>query len=484
MFSGILLLNSWGLAGGAQDVNRVGESTQTRREELQGTFSSAVVSQGGAQTALAALEELQKMDGPGADHTKDFLRVAAALRFAQDRTKSGRVLRDLLDHIPANHKLRPALHLEMAHWHRTFGSESKMINCYQQALELAQRAIETTNSESKDVTVLEIDRVKVDAAEALARHFMSDGKAEQAIAYWRAASPSMVGCGNALPGIRCRTDAHIAECLVQLGRSQEALNDYLLPHLLKREQAASADVASLAVSIYEKRGTLKNFLAVIKPIAEKYPRETPGIAYQIGLIRQAAGRRDLDFLLKELEHSGDLSNLPAALRYSDGNWRQIAAAHALAGFGGEEFAELKRRYGLLHNRGEFPLSSGNCQAVWFIYAMALSKSPDANAYLPELLEQTKNWPIHADVKFALELPLSARTWPSLSLNGANEYPLERICTRFQTRLANQSADIHLPEWAIEVSPARLPCHACLVERVSPRLVTRRGLTINPSIIKR
>ena len=94
----------------------------------------------------------------------------------------------------------------------------------------------------------------------LARYYKEKGNYTEALKYFTALVPGGSGCGTCNAEMRYERDLGIGECLIRLGREDEALEKHLMPYLTPAGVWASPDVARLVVSVHEKRGDLASFV--------------------------------------------------------------------------------------------------------------------------------------------------------------------------------------------------------------------------------
>jgi hypothetical protein len=92
----------------------------------------------------------------------------------------------------------------------------------------------------------------------------------------------------------------------------------------------------------------------------------------------------LDLLMGQLCHQG---GFVPSIRDPQGNWRAPAAAKALSELGGKEFPVLKKHYeSLLARATATPDDAEIAARMWTVYAIGLSRSPEAREFLEQLVE--------------------------------------------------------------------------------------------------
>ena len=98
-------------------------------------------------------------------------------------------------------------------------------------------------------------------------------------------------------------------------------------------------------------------------------------------IRLSGQKGEIDKLVSEIRHTGS-HNLRIRFEEARGFWEPIAIAEALADQNGREFPAIKKRYEQL----KYTVSDeARGSKIWLIYAMGVSRAPEAEAYLRELL---------------------------------------------------------------------------------------------------
>jgi tetratricopeptide (TPR) repeat protein len=249
----------------------------------------------------------------------------------------------------------------------------------------------------------------------LGTYYQAKGEYAQAIEYFKQWSPTD-GCGNGADQVVYERDLHIAQCLIALNKTDEALSSYLLPHITgdpNIEFYCTDDIPRLVVQLYEGRGGLDKLLKTIAPTEQTKLSRSGRIAYDLTQIR--IWRRDgqIDKLMEKLKHGG--SSVPN-LRRPIGNYWAPAAAVALAELGGKEFPALKDRYEAMRRRlGPDERGKEYGDRMWVIYAIGLSKVPEARTYLLELKKALEQQPdtvgvYSDDLNYALSL--NAATAPA------------------------------------------------------------------------
>lgn len=188
------------------------------------------------------------------------------------------------------------------------------------------------------------------------------------------------GCGNAISEMQCERDCHIAECLVGLGKSKEAIDTRLMPYLTGKLRCDSTRVPSLLVRIFEQQKELPALITKARAVHSPLGDMTARLA-EIRLWR-AQGK--VDKLISQL--SDDREVEPNVSYPNDReDWRQIAAIKALSETGSQGFAQMKKRVEHLMS-GRTP--SG--EMPWLLYAIGMTSSPEVTPFLKALYARAEN----------------------------------------------------------------------------------------------
>lgn len=202
-------------------------------------------------------------------------------------------------------------------------------------------------------------------------------------------------------------DLYIAQCLVNLGKSDQALRENLMHHLVKDDGKFyhNVHIQELVVRLYEDKGDLDGLIKTLQPHADAKYNSTARIAMELAKIRLELRTGDIDALIKRLRHSGSYG---LNIRESRDNWESPAAARALSEMKGGEYPALRRQYeALLREKNKEETYS---RLIWVLYAIALSDAPDARTFLAELLKKAETGnPLNTigvnidDIRFLLSL---------------------------------------------------------------------------------
>lgn len=233
------------------------------------------------------------------------------------------------------------------------------------------------------------DNTRQVAIVRLAQYHMTKKSHDVALNYLRQWSPSS-WCGNCGEQFRYERDLMIAQCQVALGREDVALRENLMPYLATNSAGmfySDAKIPELAVRLHEGKKELDRLAKVLAPYAGK---KNPLAATALMLTQIRIERQDgkMDELIARLRHRG--SFVPT-IRDTFDNYESPAAAKALSEFGGREFPALKKCFsGLVEQKKRDDEIYG--RRIWVLYAIGLSKAPEAGEYLAELLKSAGNDP--------------------------------------------------------------------------------------------
>jgi len=268
--------------------------------------------------------------------------------------------------------------LGLAEVYRELKDEAAMVRWLKAAAEAP--AVET------DRSIMDTSDTQQTALIRLGKHFQAKGQYDAALGYFRQWKPGS-WCGNCLAQMQYDRDLSIAECLVALGKTVEALEKHLMPHVTgdpDRMFYSSPRIPALIVEIHEKQGSLEQLAKQLKPRAEKDARNMAAIARDLAQIRIWKRDAKTDLLIGQLRHEG--SFVPS-IRDPHDNWRAPAAAKALSELGGKEFPALKRHYeSLLAKATDTPDNAEIGARMWAIYAIGLSQAAEAREFLQQLLK--------------------------------------------------------------------------------------------------
>jgi len=281
-------------------------------------------------------------------------------------------------------------HLLLAGIHEQLGAVDGMLAELEQA---ARAPAAPTNRNIMDTS----DTAQT-ALIRLAQHYQAKREYEKALDYfsrWKVSS----WCGTCATQLEYQRDLYIAECLVGLGRPDEALRKHLMPYIDKRHVYYDDRIPALIVAIAERENTLEKLHRDMRGRSKsKEAKEAAEITRDLAQIAIWRKSGDIESLISQLRHEGSISLRFQSLKP---DWRVVAATRALADAKGKEFPMLRARYeGLLEkSRGEVTLKDPEREdlrvdklrrdRVWLLYAIALSSHPAAGEYLQNLLDRAK-----------------------------------------------------------------------------------------------
>ncbi|MBX9788034.1 MAG: hypothetical protein K2Y37_03900 [Pirellulales bacterium] len=240
-----------------------------------------------------------------------------------------------------------------------------------------------------DTQLPRLGYAKSAASELLGKYYLRTGDAERALQRFSEWVPCH-DCGTCIQQAQFRKDMYISECLVALGRDDEALRDHLMPRLGDSAIAATDyRIAPLVVKCSEDRGALRDLIHQMNRISDG-PNSPAGAVRQLALIRLWKQQGNLTELIAQLRSDGRTT---PDRREPERQWQAFAAAKALAELGGIEFHELRERFERLrvirHNRNPDHFAEVSGRLFWTLYAIGLSRAPDARTYLQQLVDKSR-----------------------------------------------------------------------------------------------
>lgn len=257
-----------------------------------------------------------------------------------------------------------AVHLELAGAYSSLKDEASMLK----HLEIAAK------SDNRDAAV-----------ERLGRYYLDKKEFAKALEYFRSWEAGRhAGCGNCAVEIASERDLYIAQCLVGLGKQDQALKENLIPNLTNNSSMfySGKAIPQMVVEIYQSRNDLDGFIKFIKPYAAGRDNRNASIALGLAEIRAAGRDGKIDELVKRLRHSG---NYVPSIRppYYD-IWEAPEAAEALSAQGGKEYPALLNRFNELAKQKD---DGAYGDRIWVLYAIGLSKAPEAKVFIEDLLKK-------------------------------------------------------------------------------------------------
>ena len=332
---------------------------------------------------------------------------------AKQYTQARDLLQSIIESATSNRWISVA-HLGLAEVYERTGDDKSML----EELELAAASppIDTHRS------IMDASNTQQIALRRLGDYYKTRGQVNKALEYFVRWKPTS-WCGNGAAQFAWERDLAISECLLALGRTNEALNAHLMPHLTSDRGALYQDykIPQLVVTIYEYRDALKQLRAELASHTLSRHNRTAALADKLAQIRLWSKEGNIDQLVTELHHGGGYVPRPEIDFIRESNWPAVTAAHALAEQGGKEVPALMRRFEELASRfrarpdwssaGQGELG----QRVWVIYALSVSKSPNALTYLKELESRV---PAHNRVEDSLGVEAGFLHY-AISLHPAN-----------------------------------------------------------------
>jgi hypothetical protein len=238
--------------------------------------------------------------------------------------------------------------------------------------------------------IMDASDTRQTALQRLGQYYQRSGDPKTALIYYSRWRPGS-WCGTCAAQMAYERDLFMAQCLVALNRNEEALAKHLMPHLTGASAFYSDHrVPSLVVEIHERAGTLDRLMAGLPAPADAENRHMGRIAGELAQIRVWRREGKISRLLDQLVHEGGF--VPNVRQPRD-NWRAPAAARALSEFGGREFSALRQHYETLLRRWAQKPNQSTAEygtRLWVMYAIGLSKSLDARAYIRRQIEEAKS----------------------------------------------------------------------------------------------
>jgi len=274
-------------------------------------------------------------------------------------------------------------HLELAEIYEKLNDEGEMVRHLESAAHAPPRA---TNH-----SVMDMSDTEQTAVVRLGQYYQHKGDAARALDYFRAWTPGSGGCGNCMAEFAWERDLYISQSLISLGRTNEALQQHLLPHVLNGDGLYwDADIPKLVVQIYERI----NALPLLRDRLSTANSKAAQVAATLAEIRQLAKERKISLLIGHLKDSGVASGHVDTDFIRQSNWHAVAAAEALSEMAGEELPLL------IKEADKLPANTRQ----WVFYALGLCRNPDATPFLEKLVQQKGygDWELR-DIQYALQL---------------------------------------------------------------------------------
>lgn len=267
------------------------------------------------------------------------------------------------------------VHLGLSEVFAGLGDETKMLEHLELAANMPPKETHRSIMDSSDTRQVAVVR--------LGQHYQARNDFGKALECFRAWQPRS-WCGNGQAQFAYERDLYIAQCLVNLGKSDQALKENLMPHLVMDEGELYHDarMPDLVVRLYEDKNDLDGLIKTLRPHAAAKYNRTAQIALGLAEIRAECRNGRIDALVNRLRHSG--SYVPNVREPRD-NWQAPAAARALSEMKGKEYPALRRQYEALLRDKDKEETYG--RLIWVLYAIALSHTLDARAFLEELLKK-------------------------------------------------------------------------------------------------
>lgn len=209
------------------------------------------------------------------------------------------------------------------------------------------------------------------AHEWLGKHYEKKRNWEEALTWWKAWQPRS-WCGTCMWSMEARKTRGIAQCLLKLGKTDEALKT-IEPAVFEGESGRNAELAVMLVDIYRASGKLPSLEAKLQAALRKNKQNSAANTARdyIAMVRQAE-QGDTEALWKRLE--GD----PCP---DDGlHWPAAQAAALLAAI-----PEKTKPLAMSKLGGE-----GN-QPPWAAVILARIKAPETLALVRAKIEAQKSY---------------------------------------------------------------------------------------------
>lgn len=293
--------------------------------------------------------------------------------------KASETLQRILTLNPTS-ELAGTVHLGLSEVFASMKDEPQMLEHLELAAKMPPKDTRRNIMDASDSRQLAIVR--------LGEHYQGRKDFAKALEYFRAWQPRS-WCGNGLAQFANERDLHIAQCLVNLGKDDEALSQNLMPHLRmdQGELYCNEGIPELVVRLYEDKKDLDELIQTIRPHAESKHNRAAQITLDLAEIR--AERRDgnIEALVNRLRHSGQFVHNMVA--QSDNKWQAPPAARALLEMKGKkDYLALRGQYDALLRQQDREKADG--RPIWVLYAIALSQSPSAKELMKELRKEAES----------------------------------------------------------------------------------------------
>ena len=364
------------------------EATEARRGLVQ-TF----LTERKTDEALAAVRELEKQATGDVDLSHPLFDISR-LCFAEEKyERTLAILREVVERYTGG-AATPMAWIGLGETYEKLGREAEMVEAYRTAA--GKPSVGTHTS------IMDASNTRNRAHQWLGAYYTRKENWQEALKWWQAWKPSS-WCGTCADSMRTRRAHGIVQCLLELGRKDEALEvleaSVLGPHL-----SAGKRLAVMLVDMYGERGQLDALAKKLRKTMRVSVDTGPGARFALdysALLRMAE-RGDVNGLWKRLEGN------PFSHRDSWGLTAQ--AARLLVGIPGKTIPLAMQK---LPGDGDDPLWAGallartnapqairlirskaeaeqdHSRICAFFYALALCGSDEAYAVLKHHAQQGK-----------------------------------------------------------------------------------------------
>lgn len=364
------------------------EATEARRGLVQ-TF----LTERKTNEALAAVRELEKQATGDVDLSQPLFDISR-LCFAEEKYERAlAVLRQVVERYPAG-AAAPMAWIGLGETYEKLGREAEMLEAYRTAA--GRPSVETQTS------IMDASNTRNRAHQWLGAYYTRKENWQEALEWWQAWKPSS-WCGTCADSMRTRRAHGIVECLLKLGRKDEALEvleaSVLGPHL-----SAGKRLAVMLVDMYGERGQLDDLAKKLRKAIKLSVDTGPGARFAldyIALLRMAE-RGDVNGLWKRLEgnpfshrDSWGLTAQAARLLVATPDKTVPLAMQKLAGDGDDPLwasallARTSAPQAVRLIRSKAEAEQDHTRIVAYFYALALRGTDDAYAVLKHHAQQGK-----------------------------------------------------------------------------------------------